>query len=290
MTASFFDSIRGDSYIYLALLALHLASLVVLGGAILLTSLRALGHGMNGYSPAELVTGLRLPRRLGFAMAVFSGGLMFGAHAGQFSRDPWFRTKMALLILIGVNSLLFRRGAKPAVALSLLLWAGVICAGRGPATVKDVMHSMVDPGGDAIFESVRQVADEHGTHEKAPRTDAEWADVRRHLAILMETPDLVDGRWVARMRDRSRNPKSESQPEEIQKLVDADRANLIRRARKLQAAAATAMKAVDAKDPGGLFRSIDGIDKACENCHLHYWYPNDKRAQQAATEDGVDDR
>jgi hypothetical protein len=49
------------------------------------------------------------------------------------------------------------------------------------------------------------------------------------------------------------------------------------------------MKAVDAKDKDALFRSLDGIDKACENCHLHYWYPNDKRAQEAAKEDGITD-
>jgi hypothetical protein len=29
------------------------------------------------------------------------------------------------------------------------------------------------------------------------------------------------------------------------------------------------------------------LDKACESCHLHYYYPNDKRAHQAAKEDGV---
>jgi hypothetical protein len=55
----------------------------------------------------------------------------------------------------------------------------------------------------------------------------------------------------------------------------------------LQDAAALALKAVDAKDKGALLHAIDGIDKACENCHLHYWYPNDKRARQAAKEDGV---
>jgi hypothetical protein len=69
--------------------------------------------------------------------------------------------------------------------------------------------------------------------------------------------------------------------------MDADRPIFIRRARRLHDAAAIAMKAVDAKDSHALFLAIDGIDKACENCHLHYWYPNDKRAQQAAKEDGI---
>jgi hypothetical protein len=165
----------------------------------------------------------------------------------------------------------------------------VVCAGRGPATIKDVMHSMIDPNGDYMFESIEKVGDEHGIHEKAPRTSADWEDVRQHLAVLEEAPNLVVGRRAARPRDRSRNAQSESQPEEIEKALDADRPSLLRRARRLHDAAALAMKAVDAKDKDALFQSLDAIDKACENCHLHYWYPNDKRAQEAAKEDGITD-
>jgi hypothetical protein len=47
------------------------------------------------------------------------------------------------------------------------------------------------------------------------------------------------------------------------------------------------MKAVDAKDKDALLLGLDGIDKACESCHLRYWYPKDKRAQEAAKQDGV---
>jgi hypothetical protein len=46
------------------------------------------------------------------------------------------------------------------------------------------------------------------------------------------------------------------------------------------------MKAAEAKDSQALFKAVSGIDKACESCHLHYWYPNDKRAHQAAQEEG----
>ena len=158
-----------------------------------------------------------------------------------------------------------------------------------PATIKDIMDSMVNPSGDFVFESVQEIADEHGITEKAPKTDEEWESVRRHLFVLLEAPNLLtmDGRKVARPEDRSRNPEVENQPEEVQRLVDADRQSFIRRARRLQDAAALAMKAVDAKDKNALFHAIEGIDKACENCHLHYWYPNDKRAREAAKQDGI---
>jgi hypothetical protein len=60
------------------------------------------------------------------------------------------------------------------------------------------MDSMVDPAGDFMFESVTETADAKGIHEKAPKTDAEWDDVRHHLYILMEAPNLgkvASGVW-----------------------------------------------------------------------------------------------
>ena len=159
------------------------------------------------------------------------------------------------------------------------------------ATIKDIMDSMVDPSGDFMFESVQEIADEHGISEKAPKTDEEWEEVRHHLFILLEAPNLLtmEGRQVARPGDTSKAPGIENEPAEVKKLLDADRPSFIRRARRLQDAATLAMKAVDAKDKDALFRALDDIDKACENCHLHYWYPNDKRAQEAAKEDGITD-
>lgn len=158
-----------------------------------------------------------------------------------------------------------------------------------PATIKDIMDSMVEPSGDFVFESVQEISDEHGITEKAPKTDAEWEGVRNHLFVLLEAPNLLtmEGRRAARHEDRSKNPAVENQPEEIQRLLDADHPSFVRRARRLQDAAVLAMKAVDAKNKDDLFHAIDSIDKACENCHLHYWYPNDKRAQEAAKEDGI---
>ena len=71
-------------------------------------------------------------------------------------------------------------------------------------------------------------------------------------------------------------------------MLYRDRPEFLRRARRLQDAATLAMKAVDAKDKEALFHAIERIDKACESCHLHYWYPDDRRAQEAAKADGVD--
>jgi hypothetical protein len=155
-------------------------------------------------------------------------------------------------------------------------------------TIKDIMDSRVDPSGDYLFESVEDIADKHGITHKAPKTARQWAAVRHHLQVLMDAPALLTtpGRKAANHEDRSRNPAVENQPEQVQVLLDSQHADFVVRAGRLRDAAAIGMKAAKAKDAHALFVAISGIDKACESCHLHYWYPNDKRAHQAAKEEG----
>jgi len=160
-----------------------------------------------------------------------------------------------------------------------------------PATIKDIMDSMVDPSGDFMFESVVEIADEHGITRKEPHTEEEWKEVRRHAMVLLEAPNLLtmEGRKVAQPHEKAENPQVELQPDEIQKLIDGDRPAFIRRAKRLQDSAVETLKAIDAKDTTALFHAIESIDKACESCHLHYWYPNDQAAQKAAKEQGLED-
>jgi hypothetical protein len=155
-------------------------------------------------------------------------------------------------------------------------------------TIKDIMDSRVDPAGDFLFESVVEIADAKGIHHKQPRTAKQWAAVRHQLQVLIDAPDLLTtpGRKAAHPEDRSRDPKVENQPEQIQRLMDSQHADFVVRAGRLREAAKVAMKAAEARDAKALFKAISGIDKACESCHLHYWYPNDKRAHQAALEEG----
>src|SRR5436190_23457964 len=119
------------------------------------------------------------------------------------------------------------------------IWIGIVaitvsaCSGaQSPpvdllktATIKDIMDSMFDPSGDFMFESVVEIADEHGITHKAPQTDEEWEEVRRRALILLEAPNLLimEGRKVAQTGERSKNPQVELQPEQIQTLIDSDR-------------------------------------------------------------------
>jgi hypothetical protein len=281
-------------YAYPGLLWLHIVALMVWCGAMLVTDLRFLDLICKTHSLPDVIDGLRWPKRVSFIIAAVCGLLLFVAKAEEYSYNFWFWVKLSLLVLLAANYLILRRGVsgdrmKLAGGLSLLLWMGAIWAARGPATVKDIMHSMVDPSGDFLFHSVQMISDDRGIREVAPETDAQWQDVRLRVQVLLAVPDLLSapGLRAARPRDRSKNPEVEDEPAEVQRSLDSNRPDFGRRARRLGDAASVAMQAVNAKDKDGLVRALDGIDKACEVCHLRYWYPKDKRAQEAASESGI---
>jgi hypothetical protein len=154
------------------------------------------------------------------------------------------------------------------------------------ATVKDIMDSMVEPNADLVFDSVETIIDAKGEHNKLPRTDDEWKAVRRATVIVMEATNSlrVPGRHVAQPGEKADDPKVELGPEQIQALIDGDRESFNNFAKGLHDAMTAAFNAVNAKDAAKLFEVADGIDKACEECHLKYWYPNEKQAIAAEAE------
>jgi hypothetical protein len=86
----------------------------------------------------------------GFGFMVCTGCLLFSAEAVKLYSSPAFRIKLVLLALAGLNALIFHRTvyrqaaewnhapvapprARAAGLLSLILWIGIIAAGRAIA-------------------------------------------------------------------------------------------------------------------------------------------------------------
>jgi hypothetical protein len=154
---------------------------------------------------------------------------------------------------------------------------------RLTASIKDIMDSIVDPSADVLWESVATIVSAKGTEERRPRTDEEWATVRRNAIRLLEATNLLvmEGRHVAKPGEKSENPGIELEPEQMEKLINDDRASFIKFAQGLHDATMPALKAIDDKNADGLLDAGELIDNACENCHLKYWYPNTAQAEEA---------
>src|SRR5262249_7069502 len=142
-----FVYLRSSAYLYPIILALHLSAISLFGGMIILTDLCLLGLVPRQMSAVAVIDGLRVPKRVGFVVAATFGFLLFCCKAEQYYYNIYFRTKLLLLALVPVHALLFRNRvynrpgeimpvgvpnlqARLAALLSLLLWAGILTAGR----------------------------------------------------------------------------------------------------------------------------------------------------------------
>jgi len=138
-------AIREGGLPYPVIGGVHLLSIALFGGMLLATDLRLLGWVMQGRRVSDVIVQLRPWKWLGFVVVVVSGFLLMWAEPVRLYQSPSFWLKMTLFALVGVHAVVFRPGvyrdperldsgitgqAKLAAVLSLLLWAGLVAAGR----------------------------------------------------------------------------------------------------------------------------------------------------------------
>jgi hypothetical protein len=173
-----------------------------------------------------------------------------------------------------------------ATVFLLLLVASAACE-RKPvvseflptASVQEIMHSIIDPNIDFVWNSVASVSTKKGTEDRRPKTDEDWQQVKQHALVVLEASNLllIEGRPVATPGASTSADKVELGPDEIQKLIEANRADFVQYAHALHATVSQTIAAIDAKDAEGLIEYGSAIDHVCEGCHKQFWYPNDKR-------------
>ena len=136
-----------SQYAYSIIESIHVWAMAVFFGTTVMFDLRLLGWTMRGVPVAEVVGRVR-PWTIGaFVIMVISGSLLFYAIPLRSYQNIFFRVKMLLLLLAGLNVLIFHarvypkvvgwdRDAVPPVpariagALSLTLWICIIVSGR----------------------------------------------------------------------------------------------------------------------------------------------------------------
>lgn len=119
---------------------IHYLGVFLMVGTIVFLDLRILGLAGKGHSVAQLAGGLLPWTWTGLGMVVLSGSLMFAGQATTFYSAPFFRIKIAWLVLAMVCLMAQRkmprwdqlkdlpRGAKWLAVASLVLWIGAILA------------------------------------------------------------------------------------------------------------------------------------------------------------------
>ena len=153
---------------------------------------------------------------------------------------------------------------------------------RTVVSIKELMENIIDPLADYVFDAVGTDVTAKGVVETRPVTDDDWAKVRPGAVTLAEGTNLLKMvRPVAPPGDKNRSagPNApELSPEPIQAKIDRDRALWNRHADSLRDEAVKVLAIVKARNADALFEAGAALDKVCENCHLEYWYPGDRKA------------
>ncbi len=128
----------GSTWIFPLLESVHVASLVLMLGFLLMVDLRLLGVAGLAYERPAMTAGMLPWVWMAFVIALITGLGMFVSRPSAYAVNPAFLVKLALLVLVGANLIVYRildrfRGplsGRLAAASSLLLWIGIVMAGR----------------------------------------------------------------------------------------------------------------------------------------------------------------
>jgi hypothetical protein len=142
------SSVRESNWLFPVIESMHVLGIVALAGASTLLDLRLLNRGFLKEQPTSQVASRLLPVMwTSFGVMAITGTLMFVSEAWQCYTSMSFRIKLALLLAVGLNALVFHLGsyrtiktweqapvapgaARAAAWLSMTLWVCIVFAGR----------------------------------------------------------------------------------------------------------------------------------------------------------------
>ncbi len=144
--SSFAVAIRQSTWLYPMLEIVHITGIVLLVGPAFIFDIRLLGFSKK--SPVSVLAQHLLPwSRRGLLVIVPSGLLLFITNAATLGYDPVFRIKMLLLVVAGLNAMVFHYFTAPSVltqnentilppsakltaGISIIVWLAIIACGR----------------------------------------------------------------------------------------------------------------------------------------------------------------
>jgi hypothetical protein len=141
------ETIRANELLFPTFESLHVLAITLVLGSIAVVDLRLLGFTSRTRPVTQLIREVLPVTWVAFAVAVLTGGTLFASNAVEYSHNFPFQMKMLLMLLAGLNMLIFHfltyRGigqwdqalrpppaARAAGAISITLWLGIVAFGR----------------------------------------------------------------------------------------------------------------------------------------------------------------
>ncbi len=147
---SFSIWLREAPYPFPVLLIIHLLTVAFFGGMVLLGNLRLLGRAMQDIPVSQVLGQFRPWKWIAFGILAVSGVFLTISDPVEYYGNIMFWISLLLLLLVGINALVFRLGVYRTIAewddaevmppqarlagkISLALWTLLVLAGRAIA-------------------------------------------------------------------------------------------------------------------------------------------------------------
>jgi len=133
---------------------------------------------------------------------------------------------------------------------------------------------------DNIFNAVGSVVTKDGVVDTEPKTDEDWEKIRFGAVTLAEGVYLLKiPRPFAPPGDENNSTGPEAtelSPAQIQAKLEKDPVLWNAKIEALRNVGLEVMEIVKNRNVNELWDAGDNLDRACETCHVEYWYPGDK--------------
>jgi hypothetical protein len=140
-------ALRESDDVFPLIETVHVLAICLIVGTVVTVDLRLLGLIMREQPVTQIARTLLPLTWYGFALMFVTGVPLFAAESLELYSNPAFRLKLVLLVIAGCNALLFHRtvyrsvdawdkhtntplGVKAFASVSILLWSGIVVAGR----------------------------------------------------------------------------------------------------------------------------------------------------------------
>jgi hypothetical protein len=140
-------ALRESIYGYTVLLTVHVVSMCVFAGLVIMMDLRLAGFGNKQTPISEIQKRLFPWQMVGMVGSAVTGLLLFYGQPMRYYGKAFYWTKIAMMVLAGLNAMYFHLTTYRSVAqwdtnprppfqsriagvVSLVLWAGVVVFGR----------------------------------------------------------------------------------------------------------------------------------------------------------------
>lgn len=150
---------------------------------------------------------------------------------------------------------------------------------RPRASIAEVMESVIVPSADVLWNATAYDISAEGVKDFSPKTDEDWERVEWAGVTLAEGLNalLIPGRRVAPPGTVSESPEHELNPEQIEAILEREPEVWVWFVHALDDTVQEIQEAIRKRDLHALNEAGGALDEVCENCHLHFWYPNDSR-------------